>query len=450
MEFKNGAKAAPIHNAELAVSPEDKFRADIDRLATIANTFAESDLGADTTFYRVEWGKAEPTHIKDIRLMRAYATGARRQEIDGLFQRAQFVTVLMDEAGVESGREYEWYDTYPQTLGTPIVPVEDAFYDQSGYRVLSLDNVLQDVIENSSTPEEYLIIAQACNDYGVEQLPELVKAINSLVLRLVFNQQAPNKSPQSQEQAMDRGLQLLQELKATDAELSKATQGRLVSRLLRTMAQSWATKAPSEMQNTAAYALSSALEQGIIESRPRTVMRILSTMAVYRYPFATDLLHAELTAENYENSTGRFYSMWRDTFAHDYMLMVLADRTRADVADDHPAAQFLGIVEPIHYSRADVSFRPILMLANQLEGREDVTDIDDNATVHEAFQRILLSLRSDDPEIAAQQAKFDKKCVKNIEVILRQVDKINRKDLSTRRYIANMLLGLEIDEDEDI
>lgn len=294
--------------------------------------------GRTPAYFHDEWDE-ESQRIVRLRVIAATPTGARRQEINGLFHRAQFNIreLVLDTDDNEEVAYFTWMDTAPQKPGQPIEPDADAL-EASGYHRLGTDTVLQRLVDKAESTEDYETLIDNMYARGIAGTAVLTKGLSSLIRSISYDLAATGIPPAYKHLKPRDIFTVIDKLRLLNANLSRVSQGHLLSNILRAV-----VFGSQEAQAIAADTLETALADNIIERRPNTMKRIFATLPIYRHPFATDMLHDYLADES-RASAAKAFGIKPLTFAHDYIVTSLDSKLQlagADAASEHLVSDFV-------------------------------------------------------------------------------------------------------------
>lgn len=427
---------------ETAIEHHDDFGHSVHRLFELATNVPED------VYYKVLWDEERPGNVVEVMTMRGTATGARKQEQRGAFSQAQFKLTETSDVDDSESQRFIWLQIGFQTPGTTIEFNEENLKHDTGYHPLSSHDVTLELASHVVTLDDYANLINEMSQRKIAFPPELMTHSDKLVRRMTYQPLDSDTgiSPSSL-------FEFIRVLEPIDAELTKHVQSRLLSKLLGAVGRYGSTQA---IQDEAASALERAVQQGVIPDEPRLINRILGSHHVYKYPFATEMLHSRLSTVYGRAGARSVFSVERTAFASDYMAMVLRGRLRSGDGSDEARQLVGGFLKnnPIMRFNAERKIAPfdsLLHLAShfgdQPEVDEEVNEEANDAVilrsadlpvetlvgVGRAFGEILHELQSSDPEIATSQEEFDQKCVEIVEAVLQSLiqRKIAKKAIET-------------------
>jgi|GEM_PF-4351970 len=301
--------AQPAKGAEQDVVSQTEYEQSAKQLLDLLVTV--QDESTEAYYYIATWSTEQPTHLEGVRLMTATATGARRQERWGQFHHAQF---RLDESdGITRSTQFIWRPTRPQYSGEPITLDEQGLTEEFAYKRLTPDNIAQTLSARTESIDDSIALVRLMEHHGVTSSLHLELNVKRAIYDLAYYKIKPSKV-----------FELIDASQRLDPQLSKNTQGHLVSVLLRAICNTL----PGDPEGTArspvaaAAILEEALQRGVISHEHRTVDRILARTEVYEYPFATSLLLAHLGGDGHM-ATKRIFGISRFSFAQAYILAVI-------------------------------------------------------------------------------------------------------------------------------
>ena len=375
---------------------KETFAHNADRLFELLDTVEQTD---EQPFFSVEW--SEEGEVKAIPLF-ITPTGARRQERnDGLFNKVQ-----LRVRGEDVEPHYVWARVAAQATGTPIQLDYDRLDEDFGYKVLTGVRVSQVLAERIQNLPDYLYLTREMAQRNIELTPSFREPALMLMRELLDQSSALSIDRDSLE-----GLRYI--LEGLRPRYAAKIQHALLADILRILAgkaeETRRISFPNE--DEAVSFLEAALRVGVIPQTEVFTRRILPVDAVYKYPFATELLHSRLCRKPLQTNAKTIAGMEIEGFIYRYISTIL--QARAQYAQASVEPKITGLLQGllrVSFEEDDQGF--LAHLAN-LRG------------VSRELLTILGEMRSPDPEIAAQQQRLDELSAEIVETLLRPV--ISRK-----------------------
>lgn len=427
------------HKARLSAETEsphaNSFEQNMERLLTLAD---EAD---DTTYAKIEWSDDE-TAVLQVSTISLVATGARRQENRGRFNQAQFKVTENTDDDIPV-KYFLWLQTGFQKPGTPISPDGDRVAEDHGYHKLTHAHVVYDLAKHAESTEDILSLLQEMKVREVASFPELVPIISRHIYDMVYGRSGVDE-PDIDQEAIFNFFNSLQGI-GYDG-LTRQIQGNLLSKLLRAVAGYYKgskdANAHELYRDKAASVIEMTTRKGIIPKTPYFMQRVCSNVVLYKYPFATHLLHDQLLRSDVERQKNVF-GMDRISFTNNYILMVLTGLMNGDNGDNASRQRVHNLLtsSSLSITQKDNSFYKILSAAGvgasgTADGGKDMTiKTITPQDIRDSFSELLQALSSNNPQDTAIRAEFNKKCLEIVDILLRK-PRINQElgERATRSF----------------
>jgi hypothetical protein len=379
----------PTHTSH-EKSPEIKndFAQSMDRLVELLPT-GDPRPGAKRRFYRVEWDSERPDKITDIVTMSAAATGARKEELMGRFNQAQFR--ITESGDAETSERFVWLRTGYQTPGTPIRVDQQSLYDEVGYLEATPANVCFTMSDHVRTVSDYLRLAEEMNRYEVEMPPGLRDRAVDLLRKFT---KGGNIAANLETDTLPAFAELLN-------GVGESYGGQLRHLLLSNLIDGFRQYGDDPIApGKAAAILEVVLREQVLPPKPALMERLLVCHPIYEYPFAIELLHTTLQDRPETNWSTHIFGIERIAFTQKYVSTVLG--SRAHNSDE----------------RSVTGNRKIAALSRFMqEGYKD----EGLVFVGDTLRQVLARLRDADPLVAEDQKALDKKIGDTVDRLLRPV-----------------------------
>lgn len=370
---------------------------------------------ADPRYYSVSWDRWKPGHMTSLTNMTVRPTGARKQELYGEFYQAQFEVTHLGQDGSES-YDFIWAETGAQRRGNKITPNQAALARDHGYQPLNIGNVAKTLAEQIKTMDDCVYLLRSLQGRtGIAMASGYISnAVNTFTSDFTYRDFASLKIGKMTEN-VSKLFEMLREAQGFGQDVPKSTQGFLVSRLLRTVADKRLQSDPDCLNpQEALNILDAALDQGVITS-PNIKQRVLGFAPLYRYTSAVERLHEHLEDPRHNRGPKNIVGTERTTFAVGFMMARLREEPLPAPVVEHLAKVRLatGVVDVAEKNR-EILYDLLDTTARGL-GIEQVIDLTTSSGVVTTFAYILEALH---PGAGGEQRALDQKCVDIIEQAL--------------------------------
>lgn len=381
-------------------------------------------------YFSATWDEREPGRMTSLTNLKVRPTGARKQELYGEFYQAQFEITHRDQQGAES-YDFIWAKTGAQRRGESIVPDQEAFARDYGYQPLRITNVVKLLTQRVQTLDDCTYLLRSLkNRTGVSMAsPYIANVVNTFTSDFAYRDFASLKADDMAEN-VDKLFGLLREAQAFGQDVPKSTQGFLVSRLLRAVAEKRASSDPAGLNPQEALdILEAALDRDVITS-PHAKQRVLAFAPIYRYPSGVERMHEYLEDPKHNKGPKNIVGVERVTFAAEFIMNRLLEEPLPAVIAEKISRTKLVIpgVQGRSEQNREIIGDLLLDAARALGARDDKLHGDPNTGTSSSFAYVLELLHPDADE---RQAAFDQKCIDIIEQVLTPplVRKIGEKAL---------------------
>lgn len=391
----NGERLGNPHESEQET--REIFVRSTDRLFELVDSVGQTK---EQRFFTVDWD--EEGEIEAAIPLRIVPTGARRQERnDGLFTNVQ-VRVY----GEDAGPHFVWARTAAQATGTPIQLDHEALDEDFGYKVLTGTGVSEVLVERAQSLSDYLYLTREMARRNIK----LSSSFQEPALKLMGEFLDQSSVIRLGQDSLD-GLRHV--LEGLNPRYAAKVQHALLSDILKVI-----VGRGEEVQrisfldgDEAASFLEAAIRTGVIPETEAFMKRLLPTDAVYRYPFATVLLHSALRRNPPKAHAKTVVGKEIEGFICRYIATIL--QTRAPYARTDVEPKITGILQDLLMVSSEESDDELLVRLANLQG------------AGAALLAILGEMQSPDAETAAQQQQVDELSAEIVDTLLRPV--INRK-----------------------
>ena len=385
-------------------------------------------------YFNVTWDEREPGRATSLASLIVRPTGARKQELYGDFYQAQFEITHCTQDGSES-YEFVWATTGAQRRGEKIVPNQEAFARDYGYQPLRIANVVKTLTDRVRTLDDCIFLLRSLKGRtGVSMAnPYIANRVNTFTSDFTYRDFAHlDPSAEADDMTTNAGklFDLLREAQSFGQDVPKSTQGFLVSRLLRAVADKRLQTDPDKLNSQQALEiLEAALDQDVITS-PNIKQRVLSFAPMYRYSSAVERMHEYLEDPKNNKGPKNIVGVARPTFAAGFIMA----RLREEVLPDEVIEQIekvrlvTGVVDAAQQNH-EILENILTRVAHALNIEEDDINVVNASGIAATFAYILEELH---PEADEAQFAFDQKCVDIVEKALarsRTYSKVGKKAL---------------------
>lgn len=376
------------------------FVQNTDRLFELVDTVEPAN---EQQFFSVEWGREG--EIKEAIPLHIAPTGARRQERnDGLFNKAQLKVI---GEGLEP--RFIWARITAQATGTPIQLDYDALDEDFGYKPLTDVRISQVLAERTQSLSDYLYLTQEMTRRNIELSSSFREPALKLTRELLYQSSALRIDPDSLE-----GLRYV--LDGLRPRYAAKVRHALLADILRTLKgeAEYTRRISFPSADEAADFLVAAMHAGVIPPTEVFTRRILPVDAVYKYPFATELLHSTLRAKPPRTNAKTVAGTGKEIegFIRRYIITIL--RARASYAQTDAEPKISGVLQDL-----------LVVSVDEEDDPDPLTRIVNLQGVSAKLLAALREMQSSDPEIAAEQQRLDELSTEIVDMLLRPV--INRK-----------------------
>lgn len=408
------------HTGEHSPEIVTAYRQSVDMLFSL---MAEhTGRGRATRYYNVQWDEQDPARIVDVTVMQAAATGAQRQAFGSTFLRAQFACTEMSVVTGARQRRIIWCGRAPASDKRPLTPDPAAMVAEHGYDVLAPAHIVNSLAGRAVTLDDYLHLTRTMRQRQALPTRELTFAVNRLLYRFAYGSLEQGNAASDSSHITDTLFELITSFQELDPVVLRGLQSYLVGQLMRRIGTLKGGEAVGDQGQTqpavAAGILENALERGLLPREAYIVHRILGVSAVYRYRFATELLHERLYTGQDIGSTRRVYGIHRHNFMHDYMRNLLQARVREL---DTPVTAFLDRGYPAWSIADEFAAQELYEFVNGLlclvgDSDAPLQTVSMVSDVAPAFEYILSRLTNPGAD-SPGRAEFDRKAVEIIDIV---------------------------------
>lgn len=385
-------------------------------------------------YYSAIWDEREAGRMTSLTSLVVKPTGARKQELYGEFYKAQFEVTHCAQDGSES-YEFIWAATGAQRRGQKIAPNQEAFARDYGYQPLRITNVVKTLTDRARTLDDTAFLLRSLKGRtGVSMAsPYIANLVNTFTGDFTYRDFAsldPSLEAGDMTTNVGKLFDLLRMAQDFGQDVPKSTQGFLVSRLLRSVADRRLKSDPSGLNSQEALEiLEAALDQDVITSS-NIKQRVLGFTPMYRYPSAVERMHEYLQDPKNNRGPKNVVGVARATFAAGFVMA----RLREEVLPAEAIKQIekvrlaTGVVDAAQQNH-EILENMIVSVARTLGIEEEDIHVTNASGVAATFAYILEELH---PEADEAQFAFDQKCVDIVEkVLMRSItySKVGKKAL---------------------
>lgn len=376
---------------------KERFVRSADRLFGLVDT-ARRTRGQQ--FFIVEWGREG--ELEEALVVDVAPTGARKQERnDGLFSKVQLKVV-----GEGSEPHFVWARVAAQATGKPIQLDHETLDEDFGYKVLTGTKVSQVLAERTQSLSDYLYLAREMTRRKID----FSSSFQEPALKLMGDLLDQPATLRIDQDSLE-GFGYL--LKSLNPHYAAKVRHALLSDMLRVLggkAQEARHISFLDEEEAASF-LEAALRAGVIPQTEAFTSRILPLDAVYKHPFATDLLHVTLSKKPLGNYAKTIAGKEVEGFTCRYIATIL--QARVQYARPGIEVGTTGILQELLSVSGEEDDQELFIRMANLQG------------AGMEFLEVLGQMRSTDPEIAAKQQRVDVLSAEIVNALLRPV--INRK-----------------------
>jgi hypothetical protein len=368
-------------------------------------------------YYTVEWDEEDSTRITNVTVMTATPTGARRQERFGEFYQAQFHITERWGASDETQR-FIWCATGARRHGTPIEPDLRALEQEHAYEPFHIDTVVGLLARRAQSIDDHIALARLMHSHDIRAIPELTENINKWIVQFVYG------GPAHRSLERDSLFELLRICRSLGSEMPRWAQGNLISRLVqaasgqRIVPKGDTSQDANQVAANAMATLEAAISQGVITDDPYNMQHILINAPLYKYPYATTLLHAELQNMTHSRRP-TIFGVDRVAFAYNYIVQRFRAENTQVLA---PVAAYLHTSALSGFAKKDAAELHHLLdkIVAAVDGPEDNLPpmLGGLSDAPHTFAYILSRLHSRESATSEAQAQFDQQCVEVVRAIL--------------------------------
>jgi hypothetical protein len=399
----------------------------------------------DPRYYSVSWDQQEPGRITSLTSLTVRATGARKQELHGEFYQAQFEVTHRGQDGSAS-YDFIWAETGAQRRGNPIIPNQAAFARDYGYQPLRITNVAKMLADRVKTMDDCTFLLRSLKDRtGISMASSYIaNTVNTFTSDFAHRDFTSLKTGDMTEN-VSKLFELLREAQGFGQDVPKSTQGFLVSRLLRAVANKQADSDPAGLNPQEALdILGAALDQNVITS-PHAKQRVFGSTPIYQYPSSVERMHEYLEDPKYNKGPKNIVGVERVTFAAGFVMARLREEQLPAVIAEKIAATKLvppGVQDRVKQNR-EILGDLLLDTARALGASDNELHGDAGTGTSSTFAYVLELLHPDADE---QQAALDQKCIEIVEQVLTPI--IARK-IGEKALLGEDISLLDDDEREE-
>ncbi|HSX35770.1 MAG TPA: hypothetical protein VLH84_02440 [Patescibacteria group bacterium] len=380
-------------------------------------------------FYTVAWNAEDPARVDNITVMAAVPSGARRREHAGLFHSAQF---RVTEASYhdDSGQErFIWCATSPQQRDEPVTLDVASLAPDYDYQALNADSIVSALADRASSLDDYVELVRTMSVYGVGPVPALTKTINHLIYRFAQGKLGRTDKAPGDQDDQDKMFELITLFQAVGAGMPREAQGYLASQLLRAISLKAIRATPefAAISDNAASILEAAITQGVIPRESTAMERVLGGIPIYNYPFATEVLYAQLEAGYNRGTPMNAFGIWRSLFACNYIATIArsSNPSLTPLVDTFLRTGYYGKFHERDPHRLYGLLNGLTVLVggqvSVVDGRPQPAEIPEVSAltdVGRAFGHLLSELHGGASNLTDEQAEFNRKCVAIVETVL--------------------------------
>ncbi len=394
-------------------------------------------------FFRATWDAHEQRRLVGIDTMTARATGARKQELYGEFYQAQFEMTQRGSDDTESS-EFIWIATGARRRGMPITLHLDSLNREYGYQMLNTSNVANVLINQIETMDDCTTLLRSLKDRtGIsEAWGQITEAVNGFTSDFAYRDFASLKTGNMAEN-VDKLFSLLEVASEYGQDVPRTTQGYLVSRLLRAVADKRLEHESERLSSQEALdILESAFDRGVITS-DHIVQRVFAFGPMYRYPSAIERMHSYLADRTHNRGPKNIVGTERTHFAATFVMTRLREEQLPEAVVAHMDNVRLSSEMRDSAKQNRTFLNDLLSLvARTIGSAEDVVQTTGIATT---FEHVLELLH---PEADDEQHALDQKCVEILSTVLSPsvAKKIGAKATRTEVEDAALLDADELEE----
>lgn len=441
----NHEKRDTPDSSERSAETKSNFSQCADRL------FSLLDKHEDESYYGIIRDHDDSSKISDLVTMTCRPTGARKQERKGQFNQGLFKFIETLDSDQSTREYFAWIETGLRKPGTEIVPQIQSL-NKHGFYELTAADITRQLVAQAETIYDYLRIVDEMNVRQVESFPELVKGLGQVVYKMSFEFKGDDEPHLDTIKGRDIMLRLLRATDSIDTDISKYIRTRSLTRLTRSITApggDYIEGVDEEVradQDAAVRTLEAAMSENLFAGHKGIKGYILSKHHIYRYPFATELLHAQLARGYGKNGREKIYDSDRGAFINDYMLSVIDGQIRrAELNQEQPETMgniiyFLRQGSYRRYSlMRDPKFSSLMNLANSIapipKAEESTTSADtelaatetildqEDYTTGEALQVVLDSLVTENTPNASEQLSRNAMSAEIVDTLMEPIIK---------------------------